>query len=80
MTIIVTVDSVADHVVDPADPANLVDSVVDLTHLADSPVDLDPVLRSAEAFLFTISVLCAVKHLDDLCLGSTSDNCVTSVL
>ena len=45
---------VVDHVVDPAD---LVDSVVDLTHPADSSVDLDPVLRSAEAFLFTISVL-----------------------
>ena len=71
------VDLVADHIVDPADP---VDSVVDLT--ADSPValevdlvlDPDLVLRSVEAFLlFTISVLCAVlctvKCLDDLCLG-----------
>ena len=61
LTVVVTVDLVADHVVDPADPANLVDSVVHLTHLADSPVDLDPVLRSAEAFLSTISVLCVVK-------------------
>ena len=73
MTIIVTVDSVADCIVDPAD---LVDSVVDPTYPADSPVDLDPVLRSAEALLFTISVLCVgvlctVKCLDDLCLGST---------
>ena len=60
MTIVVTVDLVADHVVDPANSAGLVDSVVDLTHPADSPVDLDPVLRSAEAFLFTIPVLCVV--------------------
>ena len=66
-----TVDSVADWVIDPAD---LVDSVVDLIHPADLPVDLGPVLRSAEAFLFTISVFCAVKCLDDgnLCLGSSS--------
>ena len=81
LTIIVTVDSVADHVVDLADPADLVDSVVDLTHPADLPVD-DSVLRSVEALLSTISVfcacvLCAIKCLD-LCLGFSSDNCITS--
>ena len=77
--IVVTVDSVADHVVDPADPTDLVDLVVDLTHPADLPVD--PVLRLAEALSFTISVLCAVECLDDcnLCLGS-SDSFVSMLL
>ena len=46
LNIIVAVDPVADHVVDPVDP---VDLVVDLTCPADLPVDLvvypDPVLR-----------------------------------
>ena len=73
LTVTVSVDLVADCVVDPAD---LVDLVVDLKY----PVDLYTVLRSVEAFLlFTISVLCAVfcvECLDcNLCLGSTFDHC-----
>ena len=67
LTVTVSVDLVADHVVDPAD---LVDLVVDLV--------LDPVLRSVIAFL-TVSVLCdlCVECLDcNLCLGSTFDHCV----
>ena len=57
LTVTVSVDLVADHVVDPAD---LVDLVVDPKYPVDLSVDLylDPVLRSVEAFLlFTISVL-----------------------
>ena len=70
LPVIVGVDLVADHVVDPAD---LVDCFVDPKFPVDLPVDLylDLVLRSVEAsLLLTISVLCAVfcvKHLD-LCL------------
>ena len=63
----VSVDLVADCVVDPKD---LVDSVVDLKYPVDLPVDLysDLVLRSVEAsLLFTISVLC-VERLD-LCIS-----------
>ena len=69
LTVTVSVDLVADHVVDLAD---LVDSVVDLKCPVDLCVDLYLVLRSVEAFLlFTISVCC------DLCLGrSTFDHCV----
>ena len=69
----VSVDLVADHVVDPED---LVDLVVDPKYPVDLPVDLysDPVLRSDEAFvflLFTVSVLCVfcVECLD-LCFSS----------
>ena len=51
LTVIVTVDLVADHV-DPDDLVDFVDLVVDLTHPADSPVD--PALRSVKAFLFTV--------------------------
>ena len=79
MTVTVSVDLVADHVVDPVD---LVDLVVDPKLPVDLCVDLYLVLRLVEAFLlFTISglcvvcVFCIVKCLDcNLCLGSTSGN------
>ena len=71
LTVTVSVDLVADHVVDPADH---VDLVVDLKYL---------VLRSVEAFLlFTISVLCDVnvECLDcNVCLGSTIDHCLCNL-
>ena len=78
MTVTVSVDLVADCVVDPADPvdlADLVDLAVDPIHPVDLCVDLYLALGSVEAFLlFTISVLC-VECLD-FCLGSTFDHCV----
>ena len=75
MPVSVSVDLVADHVVDPED---LVDLVVDPKFPVDLPVDLysDP-LRSVEAsLLFTISVLCAVFCVErlDLCLYFSPGN------